>query len=103
MTAKILASCLLLVGGATAQNQPAKPRTGLEAQLISLGVTKETYPYLTAAVKLTNNSPAYVFVLLFGAPHAVDDAGGSFQYARGAVTGIAYCLGREGPGSPDPR
>lgn len=69
---------VVALAAAVGQDKPAK-RPGLEAQLTSLGVTKATYPRLTAAVKLTNNSLAYVFVLLFGAPHAVDDAGVDFQ------------------------
>lgn len=103
MTAKILASCLLLLGSAAAQ-EAAKSRPGLEAQLLNLGVTQERYPYLTASVKLTNNSSAYVFVLLFGPPSVVDDAGGTFQYSRSTpITGVANCLGRQGPGTPTPR
>lgn len=102
---KLVASCLLLAALPGVKGQgPAKPQQ-LDAQLISLGVTHETYPFLTAAVKLTNNSPIYIFVLVFGPPHAVDDAGGEFHYAPkpSPVTGVAYCLGREGPGRPVPR
>lgn len=102
MRLKFSASCLLLVAGAVAQTPPAKQQTGLVAQLNSLGVSQENYPYLTASVTLTNNSPVHAFVLLVGPPSAVDNSGGTFQYAAGAVTGIAYCVGREGLPAPAP-
>ena len=71
---------LLLAACAAAQDEPAK-HSGLTAQLTSLGVTHETYPYLTAAVKLTNNSTVYVFVLLFGAPMRLMMPEGNFSTA----------------------
>jgi hypothetical protein len=43
-------------------------------------------------VKITNNSEAHVFILLFGEPSAFDDAGGHYSIVS-AVTGVAYCRG----------
>ena len=94
MTGKILASCLLLV--ATASAQEPKPTVelngGLEAQLLTLGRGKGSRPVLTAAVKITNKGQDNVFLLLFGPVSAVDDAGGRFDSVED-ITGVAYCPG----------
>lgn len=47
---------------------------------------------LTASIKILNNSEDYVYLLLFGEPSAIDDAGGHFSIVS-SVTGAAYCPG----------
>jgi len=59
---KLLASLLLLVAGAAGQT-PVKPRPSIEAQLVSMGRRGAGVVTLAASVKITNSSPAYVFVL----------------------------------------
>jgi hypothetical protein len=74
MMAKLLASYVLL---AAAQETPTvELNAGMQAQLLSLG--RQGYG-LTAAVKITNKGQDHVFLLLFGAPSAVDDAGVRFD------------------------
>lgn len=95
MTGNILASCLLLVATAAAQEPKATVQLngGLEAQLLTLGRnSKGPRPVLTAAVKITNKGQDNVFLLLFGPISVVDDAGGRFDSVDD-VTGVAYCPG----------
>jgi len=89
MTAKILAACLLLAVAAAGQNPPAKKRPSLDAEITALN--HDAFG-VNIAVKLTNNSEAHVFILLFGEPSAFDDAGGHYSIITG-VTGAAYCPG----------
>jgi hypothetical protein len=62
MTAKLLASCLLLVTFAAAQEIPTvELNGGLQGQLLSFGRQGR---FLTAAVKITNKGQDHVFLLL---------------------------------------
>lgn len=74
MTAKLVASCLLLVATAAAQNPPVKKRASLDAEITAL--SHDEGSTVNIAVKITNNSQAHVFILLFGEPSAFNDAGG---------------------------
>src|ERR1017187_7488045 len=96
MTAKILASCLLLVAAASAQEKPTvELNGGLEAQLLALGRnSKGSRPVLTAAVKITNKGQDNVFLLLFGPVSAVDDAGGHFDSVED-INRVAYWPGQQ--------
>ena len=90
MTARLIASCLLLVATAAAQETPTvELNGGMQGQLLSLG--RQGYG-LTAAVKIANKAQDHVFVLLFGAPSAVDDAGVRFDVMQ-AINGVAFCRG----------
>jgi hypothetical protein len=91
MTAKLLASsCLLLAALAAAQNQPATKRPSLDAEITAL--SHDQGSTINVEVKITNNSEAHVFMLLFGEPSAFDDAGGHYGII-GEVAGVAYCPG----------
>ena len=97
MTPKLLALCLLLAASAAGQDKSAPKRGELEFQLTSLG-RNERGNVLTAAVKATNKSSSVVFLLLFGRPSAVDNAGEVFDGVQ-SVTGVAYCAGTQNPPS----
>ena len=106
MTAKILASCLLLAALAT--NGAAQLATtkvgGMQGDLLSLGLKNGI---LSASVKLTNaNKDAVAYVLAMGSPSAVDDTGityiGAGTAAAQAVGGVAYCVGPK-VNPPEPR
>src|ERR1035438_8759323 len=87
---RLIASCLLLVATAAAQETPTvELNGGMQGQLLSLG--RQGYG-LTAAVKIANKAQDHVFVLLFGAPSAVDDAGVRFDVMQ-AINGVAFCRG----------
>jgi hypothetical protein len=96
MTAKLLASCLLLVAGAAGQQNPTvELNGGLEAQLLTLG--RDARSILTAAVRITNKGQDHVFLLFIGPPSAVDNAGGVFDFQ--SVNGVAFCRGTQNPPS----
>lgn len=61
-------------------------------QLMNLGRSGPVVTALTASVKITNNSEDYIYLLLFGEPSAIDDAGGHWSIVS-SVTGAAYCPG----------
>jgi hypothetical protein len=78
MTAKLLASCLLLASAAAAQETPTvELNGGMQAQLLALGHQRDAV--LTAAVKITNKGQDHVFLLLYGIPSAIEDSGGRFD------------------------
>jgi len=88
--AKLLASCVLLVATAAAQEAPTvELNGGMQAQLLSLG--RKGYG-VTAAFKIANKGQDHVFLLPFGAPSAIDDAGVRFDVMQ-AVNGVAFCRG----------
>jgi hypothetical protein len=91
MTAKLLASCLLLVACAFGQDKPVPQRNQTEVKLTGLS-RSERGDTLTAAITLTNKSPYYVFLLLVDKPHAVNDAGEVFDTSP-SVNGVAWCRG----------
>jgi hypothetical protein len=88
---KGLCCCLLLAACAAGQTPAPKQRAALEAQIINLGRSGAVTTALAASFKITNNSDSYVYLLLFGLPSAIDDAGGNFGIYD--VTGAAYCPG----------
>jgi hypothetical protein len=90
MTAKLFGACVLLAALAAAQNSPVKKRASLDAEITAL--SHDQGSSVNIAVKITNNSEAHVFILLFGEPSAFDDAGGHYSIVS-AVTGVAYCPG----------
>jgi hypothetical protein len=61
-------------------------------QLLNLGRAGPVVTALTASVKITNKSADYIYLLLFGEPSAIDDAGGNWSIVF-SVTGAAYCPG----------
>lgn len=98
------ASCLLLAGVATAQDDK-KPKVqvngGLQAEIVSLA--RQGQWTITAQVRLTNTSQNTAFILIMGIPTAVDDAGMRYDRLPGggaAVSGVAFC---EGPHEVPPR
>jgi hypothetical protein len=61
-------------------------------QLLNLGRAGPVVTALKASVKITNNSEDNIYLLLFGEPSAIDDAGGNWNTVF-SVTGAAYCPG----------
>ena len=49
------------------------------------------HPTLTMSIKITNKGKSTAFLLLYGEPSMIDDAGGKFDIR--SVTGVAYCPG----------
>jgi hypothetical protein len=54
-------------------SNPVKKRASLDAEITAL--SHDEGSTLNIAVKITNNSEARVFILLFGEPSAFNDAG----------------------------
>jgi hypothetical protein len=97
MTAKFLASWLLVVGGAAGQNgggggafqtRISQLNGGLQAEMLSLG-RDAGGRNLTATVKVSNTGQDTAFVLFLDQPSAVDDAGVQFTFQE--LKGAAYC------------
>lgn len=96
MLSKLVGAGVLLALAAAGQkadeNRTVQLNGGLQAQILSLGRDSSTpRPVLTAAIKISNTGQNHAFVMLYGEPSAIDDAGGKFEPAPGAVSGIAYC------------
>jgi hypothetical protein len=89
MPTKFLASFLLLVASAAAQNT-IDLAGGLKAQVVSMARARDT---LNIAVKISNESKDRMsaFILLFGEPSAFNDGGA--KYRARPVAGAAYCPG----------
>ena len=89
MPIKVLASFLLLVASAAAQNT-IDLAGGLKAQVVSMARARDT---LNIAVKISNESKDRMsaFILLFGEPSAFNDGGA--KYRARPVAGAAYCPG----------
>jgi hypothetical protein len=89
MPTKFLASFLLLVVSAVAQNT-IDLAGGLKAQVVSMARARDT---LNVAVKISNESKDRMsaFILLFGEPSAFNDGGA--KYRARPVAGAAYCPG----------
>jgi hypothetical protein len=66
---------------------------GLQAQIMSIGMNTRNalHPTLTMSIKITNTGKSTAFLLLFGEPSMIDDAGGLFEIR--SVSGVAYCPG----------
>jgi hypothetical protein len=88
---RALAAGLVLAASCAGQ-APAPKQPAIEMQLLNLGRAGPVVTALTASVKITNNSEDYIYLLLFGEPSAIDDAGGNWSIVF-SVTGAAYCLG----------
>ena len=98
MTAKNLASCLLLAASAAAQEKPkVAVNGGLQAEIVSMA--RQGQWTVTAQVRLTNTSQNTAFILIMGIPTAVDEAGMHYDRLQG-VSGVAFC---EGPHEVPPR
>jgi len=88
---------VVLAAAAVAQKPPENPTVdlngGLQAQIISVGVNPKL-PSLTMSIKISNKGKSTAFLLLYGEPSMIDDAGGKFDIRT--VTGVAYCPGLTG-------
>jgi hypothetical protein len=88
---------VILAVAAVAQKPQENPvvnlNGGLQAQIISAGMNAKwpLHPSLTMSIKITNTGKTTAFLLLYGLPSMIDDAGGQFDIK--SVTGVAYCPG----------
>lgn len=102
--AKFPALCLLVVFAAAAQDKTptfsaevnaVNLNGGLKGELLSLAREDTGYVgrwLLTAAVKITNPTKDYAFLLFYDYASAVDDAGVNFSGERSdAITGVEWC------------
>ena len=96
MRAKFLASWLLVVVSAAAQDLQKHTRTaelngGLHAEVISLARNIQgARPVLSASIKITNTGTNYVYLVFIGTPAAADDNGVHFDHFN-SLDGAAYC------------
>lgn len=86
---------LALAVSAVAQKPQDFPKVelngGLEAQMLSLGRSGNGHrPDLNSAIKITNAGKNTAFIMFYGEPSAIDDAGVKFDRFK-SLSGVAYC------------
>jgi hypothetical protein len=77
----------------TPDNPKAQLNGGLEAEITSTGMNTRSpnYPQVTMSMKIANTGKATAFLLLYGEPSLIDDAGTQYGFKR--LGGVAYCQG----------
>ena len=82
------------------ENPPVDLNGGLQAQIVSVGMNTKwpLHPTLTMSIKISNKGKSTAFLLLYGEPSMIDDAGGKFDIR--SVTGVAYCPGPQSNPQP---
>ena len=89
----VVALAVAAVAQKPAENPTVDLNGGLQAQIITVGMNTRNalHPSLTMSVKITNGGKSTAFLLLYGVPSLIDDAGGQFEIK--SVTGVAFCPG----------
>jgi hypothetical protein len=86
---------LVLAVAAVAQKPQDFPKVelngGLEAQMLSLGRSGNGHrPDINSAIKITNTGTSTAFIMFYGEPSAIDNAGVKFDRFK-SLSGVAYC------------